>query len=48
MPPTGIAREITSRVQKLRKKLKLVPTDALTIYFTIGIYSYSLNEPSLK
>ena len=31
----GIAREIINRVQKLRKKASLVPTDAITAYYGV-------------
>eukprot|EP00116_Pleurobrachia_bachei_P007430 sb/3467692/ len=31
----GLAREVVNRVQKLRKKAKLVPTDKITVYYTI-------------
>lgn len=30
----GIAREIINRIQKLRKKAHLVPTDKVTVYLT--------------
>jgi isoleucyl-tRNA synthetase len=32
----GMAREIINRVQKLKKKAKLIPTDPVLIYFKIG------------
>ncbi|XP_043220915.1 isoleucine--tRNA ligase, cytoplasmic-like [Amphibalanus amphitrite] len=32
----GIAREIINRVQKLRKKASLVPTDAITAYYGVS------------
>jgi len=32
----GIAREIINRVQKLRKKAHLVPTDLITVYYNIS------------
>lgn len=28
----GLAREVTNRIQKLRKEAKLVPTEAATVY----------------
>ena len=31
----GLAREVVNRVQKLRKKAKLVPTDKITVHYTI-------------
>lgn len=31
----GTAREIINRVQKLRKKAHLVPTDLITVYYNI-------------
>uniref|UniRef100_A0A6A7FTY3 Isoleucine--tRNA ligase, cytoplasmic n=1 Tax=Hirondellea gigas TaxID=1518452 RepID=A0A6A7FTY3_9CRUS len=35
----GLAREIINRVQKLKKKARLVPTDEVTVW-------YSMNDPS--
>lgn len=32
----GIAREIINRVQKLRKKAHLVPTDSIQVYYNIN------------
>lgn len=32
----GTAREIINRVQKLRKKAHLVPTDLITVYYNIS------------
>lgn len=32
----GIAREIINRVQKLRKKAHLVPTDSIKVYYNIS------------
>ncbi len=32
----GISREVINRIQKLRKKAKLVPTDAVTVYYSLG------------
>lgn len=32
----GIAREIINRIQKLRKKAHLVPTDSITVYYNIS------------
>jgi len=32
----GIAREIINRVQKLRKKAHLVPTDLIKVYYNIN------------
>lgn len=32
----GIAREIINRVQKLRKKAHLVPTDSITVCYNIN------------
>lgn len=32
----GIAREIINRVQKLRKKAHLVPTDLISVYYSIN------------
>lgn len=32
----GVAREVVNRVQKLRKKAKLVPTDQVTVYYNIS------------
>lgn len=32
----GTAREIINRVQKLRKKAHLVPTDLITVYYDIS------------
>lgn len=32
----GTAREIINRVQKLRKKAHLVPTDSITVYYNIN------------
>lgn len=32
----GTAREIINRVQKLRKKAHLVPTDLITVYYSIN------------
>lgn len=34
MKSEGIARELISRVQKLRKKAGLVPTDEIDVYLT--------------
>ncbi|CAF5187190.1 unnamed protein product, partial [Rotaria magnacalcarata] len=31
----GLIHEITSRVQKLRKEAKLIPTDDITIYYSV-------------
>lgn len=40
MKAEGIAREIINRVQKLRKKARLVPTDTIKVYYKIaGEYS---------
>nr|CAB3255140.1 isoleucine--tRNA ligase, cytoplasmic [Phallusia mammillata] len=33
MRDEGVAREIVNRIQKLRKKAKLVPTDDVTVYY---------------
>uniref|UniRef100_A0A8D8XG24 Isoleucine--tRNA ligase, cytoplasmic n=3 Tax=Cacopsylla melanoneura TaxID=428564 RepID=A0A8D8XG24_9HEMI len=35
MQDEGVAREIVNRVQKLRKKAHLVPTDPVTVYYAI-------------
>lgn len=35
MKSEGIAREIINRVQKLRKKARLVPTDTINVYYKI-------------
>lgn len=32
----GIAREVVNRIQKLRKKAKLVPTDDITVVYEVG------------
>lgn len=32
----GTAREIINRIQKLRKKAHLVPTDSITVYYNIS------------
>jgi len=32
----GTAREIINRIQKLRKKAHLVPTDLITVYYSIS------------
>jgi isoleucyl-tRNA synthetase len=32
----GTAREIINRVQKLRKKAHLVPTDLITVYYNVN------------
>lgn len=31
----GVAREIVNRIQKLRKKAHLVPTDEVTVYYQV-------------
>lgn len=31
----GVAREVVNRIQKLRKKGKLVPTDAIEVYYSV-------------
>ncbi|XP_078484808.1 isoleucine--tRNA ligase, cytoplasmic [Ciona intestinalis] len=31
----GVAREVVNRIQKLRKKAKLVPTDEVTVYYDV-------------
>lgn len=36
MMDEGTAREIINRVQKLRKKAHLVPTDSITVYYNIS------------
>lgn len=36
MMDEGTAREIINRVQKLRKKAHLVPTDSITVYYSIS------------
>lgn len=38
----GVAREIVNRIQKLRKKAKLVPTDDVTVYYDVS------TSPSLQ
>ncbi|XP_066224460.1 isoleucine--tRNA ligase, cytoplasmic [Saccopteryx leptura] len=34
MVDEGVAREVINRIQKLRKKCNLVPTDEITVYYT--------------
>ncbi|XP_070256993.1 isoleucine--tRNA ligase, cytoplasmic isoform X2 [Myotis yumanensis] len=34
MVDQGVAREVINRIQKLRKKCNLVPTDEITVYYT--------------
>lgn len=34
--PTGLAREIINRIQKLKKKAQLVPTDLVQIQYTVA------------
>ncbi|KAG0423228.1 hypothetical protein HPB47_000979 [Ixodes persulcatus] len=36
MMDEGLAREVINRVQKLRKKARLVPTDAVVVYTTVS------------
>ncbi|KAI5733383.1 hypothetical protein M8J76_011262 [Diaphorina citri] len=36
MQDEGVAREIVNRVQKLRKKAHLVPSDAVTVYYSVS------------
>ncbi|XP_075235221.1 isoleucyl-tRNA synthetase [Lycorma delicatula] len=36
MQSEGIAREVINRVQKLRKKAHLVPSDSITVYYNIS------------
>jgi isoleucyl-tRNA synthetase len=36
MQDEGIAREVINRVQKLRKKAHLVPSDPVTVYFSVS------------
>ncbi|XP_057335552.1 isoleucine--tRNA ligase, cytoplasmic-like [Microplitis mediator] len=44
MQHEGIAREIINRVQKLRKKAQLVPTDAVDVYYEIKDSSSMLKK----
>lgn len=44
----GVAREVVNRVQKLRKKAKLVPTDQVSVYYTIGAESKYLQSVAEK
>lgn len=38
----GVAREVINRMQKLRKKAGLVPTDQVTVYFGVTPQSSDL------
>jgi hypothetical protein len=42
----GIAREVISRVQKLRKKAKLQPSDPVTVRGWLGGWVFCRSSPS--
>lgn len=44
----GMAREIINRVQKLKKKANLVPTDSVTVYYTTNDVKSSVQKVSLS
>lgn len=44
MVDEGMAREIVNRIQKLRKKAHLVPTDQITVYYNILPENSDLNR----
>ena len=39
MKEEGVAREVINRVQKLRKKAQLVPSDDVTVYYAVDAHS---------
>lgn len=44
MVDEGMAREIVNRIQKLRKKAHLIPTDQITVYYNISPEDSDLNR----
>ncbi len=44
MQDEGMAREIVNRIQKLRKKAHLVPTDQISVYYNISPEDSDLNR----
>lgn len=44
MQDEGMAREIVNRIQKLRKKAHLVPTDQINVYYSIVPQTSDLNR----
>lgn len=44
MQDEGIAREVINRIQKLRKKAKLVPLDEVTLYYSVTPPSDNLSK----
>jgi len=40
----GVSREVINRIQKLRKKASLVPTDAVTAYYEVNPPSHDLSR----
>lgn len=44
MVDEGMAREIVNRIQKLRKKAHLIPTDQITVYYNISPENSDLNR----
>lgn len=44
MKDEGLAREVINRVQKLRKKARLVPTDAVLVYTTVSPQDHPVAE----
>lgn len=48
MQDEGLAREIINRVQKLRKKAHLVPTDQINVYYSISPQNGDLDRVAKK
>lgn len=48
MQNEGIAREVINRIQKLRKKAHLVPSDPITVYYNISPPDHNLVEITRK
>lgn len=48
MQDEGTAREIVNRVQKLRKKAHLVPTDQINVYYSIEPQNCDLDKIAVK
>ena len=48
MKDEGIAREVINRIQKLRKKANLVPTDAIAVYYGIDNLEISSSVDSFQ
>jgi isoleucyl-tRNA synthetase len=48
MQDEGIAREVINRVQKLRKKAHLVPSDPVTVYFSVSPPDSHLHDVTMS